>query len=175
MLLRFRQHPIAISGYISKMYHQVQIPDTDKHVYRFLWRSYESREPDVYVKEVVTFGDKPAPAMLLTALKRTAAEGTSQYPEAANILTNDTYMDDICTSCHTIEEARKVTNNMDAVLEKGGFKVKGWFSNGLLKDDETTQGERFVLGDAEEQKVLGVVWDPESDLLKYKVKPVATK
>ncbi|PIK44782.1 hypothetical protein BSL78_18362 [Apostichopus japonicus] len=175
VLLRFRQHPIAISGDISKMYHQVRIPETDMHVHRFLWRSYESREPDVYVKEVVTFGDKPAPAMALTALRRTAADGASQYPEAANILTKDTYMDDICTSVHTIEEARKVTSDMDAVLDTGGFKTKGWFSNGLLKDDEKTQGEQFVIGDSEEQKVLGVVWDPELDILKYKVKPVATK
>ena len=175
VLLRFRQHPIAISGDISKMYHQVCIPETDKHVHRFLWRSYKSREPDVYVKEVVTFGDKPAPAMALTALRRTATEGSSQYPEAANILTKDTYMDDICTSVHTIEEARKVTSHMDALLDTGGFKVKGWFSNGLLKDDEITQGERLVLGDSEEQKVLGVVWDPEMDILKYKVKPVSTR
>ncbi|XP_014667636.1 PREDICTED: uncharacterized protein LOC106809165 [Priapulus caudatus] len=175
VLLRFRQHPIAISGDISKMYHQVEIPETDKHVHRFLWRSYESREPDVYVKEVVTFGDKPAPAMAITALKRTAAEGACQYPEAADILDKDTYMDDICTSVYTIGKARDVTHDMDTVLQKGGFRVKEWFSNGPLNDDKENPDERLVIGNAEEQKVLGVVWDPESDLLKYKVKPVRTK
>lgn len=175
MLLRFRQLPIAISGDISKMYHQVMIPETDKHVHRFLWRSYEAREPDVYVKEVVTFGDKPAPAMALTALRKTAAEGAAQYPDAANSLTKDSYMDDICTSVHTIQEARDLTRDMDNLLKKGGFKVKGWCSNIPLKDEETEKGERFVPGDAEEQKVLGVVWDPESDDLKYKVKRVDTR
>ena len=51
-------------GGISKMYHRILIPVQDQHVHRFLWRNLEAdREPDVYVKTVSTFGDKPAPAM----------------------------------------------------------------------------------------------------------------
>ncbi|KAJ8033826.1 hypothetical protein HOLleu_24188 [Holothuria leucospilota] len=108
--------------------------------------------------------------MALTALRKTAGEGAEQYPEASKILTKDTYMDDICTSVPTTEDARKVTHDMKIVLEKGGFKVKGWSSNDLLQDEGTIQGERSILGDVEEQKVLDVVWDPESYLLKYRVK-----
>ncbi|XP_014672985.1 PREDICTED: uncharacterized protein LOC106813368, partial [Priapulus caudatus] len=176
VLLRFRQHAVAISGDISKMYHQVLIPEKDKHVHRFLWRNYDvTREPDVYMKEVVTFGDKPAPAMALTALKRTAKEGEVACPKAAKIINHDTYMDDICTSVPSTEEARVVINEMDTVLERGGFTVKEWVSNVRLRSYDTQQGERPVLGDSEEQKVLGMVWDPESDRMKYKVKPVSIK
>ena len=175
VLFRFRQFPIAVSGDIAKMYHQIRIPERDKHVHRFLWRSYEDRQPDVYVKEVVTFGDMPAPAMALTALKRTAAEGARNYPEAARALDRDTYMDDICTSTDSVEKATRLTDQMDTVLNTGGFKVKDWVSNAKLTDRKA--GERPLIGGspAEEQKVLGVVWNPETDRLKYQVKAVALK
>ena len=50
-------------GDISKMYHQVLIPEEDQHVQWFLWRNMET-ERDVCGKTVLTFGDKPAPAMV---------------------------------------------------------------------------------------------------------------
>ena len=51
-------------GNISKMYHRVLIPEEDQHVHWFLWKNMQKeREPDVCVKTVLTFGDKPAPAM----------------------------------------------------------------------------------------------------------------
>ena len=57
------------------MYHRVLIPERDQHVHRFLWRNFNTqREPDVYVKPVLTFGDKPAPAMAQTALRKRAEE-----------------------------------------------------------------------------------------------------
>ncbi|KAJ8019123.1 hypothetical protein HOLleu_42503 [Holothuria leucospilota] len=157
VLLRFRQSPVAVSGDISKMFHKVLVPERDKHVHRFLWRSYDTkREPDVYVKEVVTFGDKPAPAMALTALKRTAEEGAKEYPEAARVLHENTYMDDICTSVRSREEAKKLINDVDKVLEKGSFKVKEWVSNLNLRDGDTRpqQDNLPVFKDGSEQKVL---------------------
>ena len=37
----------------------VAIPQVDQHVHRFLRRSYETeREPDIYVKTFLTFGDR---------------------------------------------------------------------------------------------------------------------
>ena len=63
VVLRFREKEVALVGDISKMYHRVLISPHDQHIHRFLWRNLDtSREPDVYVKTVLTFGDKPAPA-----------------------------------------------------------------------------------------------------------------
>nr|XP_054771658.1 uncharacterized protein LOC129279581 [Lytechinus pictus] len=76
VLLRFRENEVALCGDISKMYHRVSIPEIDQHVHRFLWRDMDgNREPDVYMMKVVTFGDKPAPAIAQTALKLTAEQG----------------------------------------------------------------------------------------------------
>ena len=52
------------------------------------------READVYVKTVLTFGDKPIPAMAQIALKMTAEEAKSCYPDAAKVIDDDkTYVD----------------------------------------------------------------------------------
>ena len=91
VLLRFREKENALLGDIPKMCHRILIPVRDQHVYRFLWRNLEThRRPDVYVKTVFIFGDKPAPAMVQTALKKTAEENKSDHPVAAEVLQKNT-------------------------------------------------------------------------------------
>ncbi|XP_071088959.1 uncharacterized protein [Haliotis cracherodii] len=165
--LRFRQYQTAIAGDISKMYYQVRISERDQHVHRFLWRNFERRPPDTYVLQVVTPGDKPAPALAITALRKTAKEAESEHPKAAQTLLKDTYMDDICSSVPTDVNEKELSEDIDAVLASGGFKVKSWTSNGgKFKNSEYKENIMWT----EEQKILGVVWDPKDDVLKYKVK-----
>ena len=175
VILRFRERPVAVIGDISKMYHRVLIPERDQHVHRFLWRNMQTeREPDVYVKTVLTFGDKPAPAMAHIALRKTAEENKDDFPEAAETITKNSYMDDICDSVDDVESAKKLTGNIDNILSKGGFSVKEWTSNedlarGLNRDDS----EETVLqvdGEEDEGKVLGVVWKHKTDELRFKVR-----
>ena len=69
--------------------------------------------------------------MAQTALRTTADEGKEVFPKAAKVLKENTYMDDICDSVaeEAKEEERELIKSIDAVLETGGFKVKGWLSN----------------------------------------------
>lgn len=85
-----------------------------------------SRELDKFVKTVLTFGDKPAPAMAQIALRKTAQEGQATNPKAVDVLTNNVYMDDIRDSVNTIKEAQGLSNESTAfwlkevsVLKKG--------------------------------------------------------
>lgn len=109
VIMEFREKECALMGDLSKMYHRVFIPEVpDKHVHRYLWRGMETeRSPDVYVKTVLTFRDKPAPAMAQIALRKTAKEGEELYPEAAKVLKEDVYMDDIRHSEDTVQETQK--------------------------------------------------------------------
>ena len=135
VLLRFREKQVAICADISKMYHRVLIPKADQHVHRYLWRDLQTdRDPDIYMKTVVMFGNKPAPAMAQIALRRTAEEGKSNFPQDSQVIERDSYMDDICTSVKTVKEACSVTKEIDQGLATGGFKVKGWLSNESLNE-----------------------------------------
>ena len=172
VVLRFREREVALVGDISKMYHRVLIPPQDQHVHRFLWRNLDTnRKPDVYVKTVLTFGDKPAPAMAQIALRKTAQESQATNPDAAEVLTNNVYMDDICDSVDTVEKAQGLSNDIDIVLAKGGFSIKGWISNkdmskGNRKEKISGVTEVFE-GGAEVDKVLGVLWDHGTDELRF--------
>lgn len=172
VVLHFREREVAVVGDISKMYHRILIPERDQQVHGFLWRNLEiSREPDVYVKTVLTFGDKPAPAMAQTALRKTAQEGMTTHPKAAEIIMKNTYMDDICDSVDTVKEARQQTEDVDKVLEKGGFKVKGWISNKPLNGESQNEKTEMttIFQGAVEEKVLGITWNNHSDTLSFKV------
>ena len=124
----------------------------------------------MYVKTVLTFGDKPAPAMAQIALRKTAEENKKDYPEAADVLTKNSYMDDICGSVDTVAQAQTLKEDLDKVLESGGFGVKGWTSNKILtKTEDQEKGFKLFQEDAEE-KVLGVIWNYITDEFSFKVK-----
>ena len=165
--LRFRENEVVLIGDICKMCHRIRMPEADQHVHRFLWRNLQTdREPDVYVKTVRTFGVKPAPAMAQIALLKTADEAKKDFPEATQVLKDNTYMDDICNSVRTEEQARELTKCIDSVLETGGFKVKGWLSNKARKSstDQKERKEAAILYGVSEEKVLGVSWNNHTDV-----------
>ena len=171
--LMFRENQVAFNGDISKMYHRICIPEMDQHVHRFLWRNLQTyREPDIYVKTVLTFGDKPAPAMAQIALRKTAEEAKEAFLAAVQVIQDNTYVDDICNSVSTKEEACDLTRDIDSVLETGGFRVKGWMSNKVetLEDPKEERKAATFLQGGSVEKVLGVVWNSNTDTFSFAVK-----
>ncbi|XP_014674676.1 PREDICTED: uncharacterized protein LOC106814832 [Priapulus caudatus] len=182
VILRFRENQVALVGDISKMYHRILIPTIDQHVHGYLWRDLDvDREPDVYVKHVLSFWDKHAGTMAITALRLTADEGREEYPRAAEVIEANTYMDDMCPSVKSEAEATLV-QEVDRLLALGGFEVKAWSSNIDLEGTkcevvdklEVARPELFgkqmvEVGHRSEQKVLGVRWNPSDDTFVFNV------
>lgn len=95
------------------------------------------------------------------------------HPEAAQVLKDNTYMDDICDSVRSVQQAKGLTTQLDEVLLKGGFQVKGWLSNRSLEDKITEQDKpkmKFLRG-ASQEKILGTVWNHAEDVLLFNVNP----
>ena len=166
VILRFRENPVAVCTDISKLHHKVRIPIYDQQVHRFLWRSLKEREPDTYVKTVLTFGDRPSPTMAIVALRNTAELNAAYEPKAAESIINNSYMDDICDSVDTPIEADKLTNAIDNVLANGGFEVKEWTSNASKQQPSQ---EISIDEEEESEKVLGVIRNPKENKFSYKV------
>ena len=76
-------------------------------------------------------------------------------------------MDDICDSVDTVNQAKKLTQDIDKVLESGGFAVKGWTSNKAFTE---TQNLERGFNPQEEREVLGLVWNCNTDEFRFKVK-----
>ena len=171
VILRFRENPVAIVGDISKMYHMVSIPLIDQHVHRFVWRNCETdREPDIYAKTVLTFGDRPAPAMPTTAMRKTASLKENDKPRAVEAITKNAYVDDICDSVCTTEDAKNLTSDIDEVLESGGFHIKKWISNAAINTEESLDEQVIVGSNNDTEKVLGTIWVPSEDKCSFKVR-----
>lgn len=163
VLLRFRENNVALVGDISKMYYRIRLTEKDQHVHRFLWRDMDThKQPDTYAMSVLTFGDKPAPAMAMTVLRKTAEERQHDLPEAANTICRNSYMDDICDSTNNIFEAKQLANEINEILTGGGFTIKQWIFS------KESENKEIMKMDENEEKVLGVLWRPNSDELLIK-------
>ena len=124
VLIRFRENRVAFIRDIKKMYHTVKTSELDQHTHRFVWRDMDStREPDTYIIQRVSFGDKPSGTIATIELRKTAEMTRSEYPEAADIIQNNTYMDDIIESKDNLAIARKLSQYIEKAIVKGGFLV----------------------------------------------------
>ena len=83
--------------------------------------------------------------------------------EASKLILDNSYMDDIAGSVSTVAEAECVTNDITTILDAGGFKIKKWFISKKDKQSEAeTKAEANVI-----EKVLGMLWDTEKDVLYF--------
>ena len=130
ILLRFCAETYAFVGDLSKMYHSIDIPVDDQMMHLFLWRDCnENIKPDVFAMTVLNMGNKPSSAIAQMCLKEAAAHSALHYPKSSEIITNNSYMDDILGSVPTSEERDLRTSEMTKILEEKGFFIKEWVVN----------------------------------------------
>lgn len=167
ILLRFRQHTVAVAGDIRKMYNTILISERDQHCHRFLWRNMEAeRDADVYVLNTVTFGDRPSSIIAILCLHQ-AASMKLDYQETGSRIKCDSYVDDILTSLPTDSEAKKFIEETEELLSCGGFRIKHWIISG---NHEGRDLQAVNVLDSEEEKVLGLIWVPKGDHFSFKMR-----
>ena len=71
------------------------------------------QDPEDYVMISVSFRDKPSRGIAIATLRRTAELSRDQYPEAAQALLNNVYIDDIVDSFSTYLHTLKVSEDID--------------------------------------------------------------
>ena len=109
-----------MTGDIKKMYHSIKINQLDQHTHSFLWRNCEATsKPDTSVMKSVSFGDKSAGNIAITALNKTAEMSISEFPEAVDIIRNNTYMDDIIDSFDDLTHAKRWRYKLIPLSKKG--------------------------------------------------------
>ena len=69
-------------------------------------------------------------------MRKTAQMKEEEKPKAAAAILKNAYVDDICGSVKNAEEAKVITNEVDEILETGGFHVKQWISSSQMNATE---------------------------------------
>jgi len=118
IVLRFRTHPVCFTVDIAKMYRQIFVHPQDSDLQRILWR-YSSEEPiQEYRLTTVTYGTSSAPFLATCCLKKLADDNKKQHPRAAQVLSNDFYVDDLLSGTSTIEEAINMQKEISSLLNQ---------------------------------------------------------
>ena len=143
---------MAYSGDIRKMFNQVLVHPDDQVFHRFLWRSDKSETPSVF-----QWLSKPAPDIASNAINYLAKVSQAEFPDAAQEL--QVYVDDIAGSKSNSTEAKEIIKEIDIVLGKGQFQIKGWHSN--CSGIDQSSGGRFT-------DLLGHKWDKEEEKFTFK-------
>ena len=171
VLLRFRQHPYAVSAEIEGMFLQVGVLSSDQPSFRFLWREDPTTNVVVYQYTRHIFGANDSPTCANYALQRTARDNAKFYPEAAKAVLENFYMDDYLDSVESPEKAINRSEELVHLLHLGGFKLTKFVSNvpdlADRIDDSPQSTEPKVIFSCQEDSshVLVLKWDHTNDTL----------
>ena len=166
ILLRFRQEQVGIAGDIAKMFNSVKLSEKDQDVHRFLWRNLKTDiDPDHYVLTTVTFGDRPSPAIASSSLIKTANMHKNEYPDVCKLVNENSFVDDLITSCPSHDSASRLIKDTEKVLLEGGFKLKEWIVSG----SNHMHSIEDELSESREEKILGMLWKPDVDCFSFKI------
>ena len=132
VLLRFRRERIVLAADIQSMFLQVKVPAEDVNALCFLWWEDADfcKPPEEYQMVSHIFGAKDSPSCTNYCLKRTADNNKIFSEEAVKSVQEDFYVDDLLKAVETPSKAISPAHELMALLEKGGFHLTKWTSNG---------------------------------------------
>ena len=133
VLLRFRQYPFVVVGDIKGMFSQVLVAEDDRDALRFLW--FEDHDLDGPIMEYQmrshVFGAKSSPCCAAYALRRVASDNeTNADIDAVETIRSNIYVDDLCKSCPTEQEAVKLMTQLRQLLARRFSTYGPWPSSG---------------------------------------------
>ena len=171
VLLRFRQHSLAIQSDIEAMYNQVRIPDYDRDALRFFW--VNDGKITHYRMTSHLFGGKWCAASSTYALRRTIHDNQDIDPLVRETIERDFYVDDCLKSCIHKGQARTVIHETPKVLQEGGFNLTKFVVNDSellseISEEHRAKEARDFTPDMP-GKVLGIKWNISADAFYFDV------
>ncbi|XP_049318702.1 uncharacterized protein LOC125780534 [Astyanax mexicanus] len=179
VLCRFRKHPIAVICDVEKMFHRFHVNPEDRDYLRFLWWEKGDTEsvPKEYRMNVHLFGAASSPGCANYGLKYLASQNEKEYPDAANFIKKNFYVDDGLFSVKSVDTAIKLVRDAQNVCARGKLHLHKFISNNRevlesIPESERASGIQDVDLTYEElpvQSVLGIKWSANSDTFFFKV------
>ncbi|KAK7886711.1 hypothetical protein WMY93_026332 [Mugilogobius chulae] len=181
VLLRFREYPVAVSGDIRGMFHQVRLLTQDTPLLRFIWRDMErERSPDIYEWCVLPFGTTCSPCCATYALQRHVQDHKEGNEQILDCVLNSFYVDNCLQSLPLPSQARPLVDNVRELLATGGFEIRQWASNypdaiaHLPTEARSPTCELWLTAHKSDpqEPTLGLAWHCSSDQISYRCRPV---
>ncbi|XP_049871172.1 uncharacterized protein LOC126370378 [Pectinophora gossypiella] len=176
ILIRFRIHPVVFTSDVRQMYRQILVQEEDRDFQRIFWRSNSTQPVQEYRLNTVTYGVSSAPFLACRAVKQ-LSEDESDLHLAHSIVQSDMYIDDIVTGFPDFQQALQAKSEIIDLLGRGQMELRKWASNcpellaDLPPEHCLTNQVSMDVEKSHTLKVLGLIWDPQSDTFSFEVKP----
>ena len=171
ILVRSRFYPVLLTGDLKKVFLQVRIK---RDSLRFHWRPPNSSNTSVLCFTRALFGMTCSPFLLGGVINQHLDTWESQYPELIKEIRDGLYIDDLMTGGENVEitaEKKVITTD---VFKDASFTIHKWHSNvpdleaisSSPCEGELTYAKQQLGGPKpSEEKLLGVPWDREQDVI----------
>ena len=164
VLMRFREHPVAVLADIEGMFMQIAIHQIDQSALQFLWLADNQIQQYQFTRLI--FGANCSPACAIYVLNHCAKENIQHFPEALKAVKKHFFMDDYIQSHATVKDACKAVLETKHCLKTGGFRLTKFVSNSSIVlnqiPPEDKDNQTDIVG------VLGVKWNLEQDCFLMK-------
>ena len=167
VLMRFREHPVAVLADIEGMFMQIAIHQIDQSALRFLWLADNQIQQYQFTRLI--FGANCSPSCAIYVLNHCAKENIQHFPEALKAVRKHFYMDDYIQSHATEKDACKAVLQTKHCLKTGGFRLTKFVSNSSIVLNQIPPEDKDNQTDI--VRVLGVKWNLEKDC--FLMKPLA--
>ena len=165
IVIRWYIHKVAFHTDIQKMYNSIKLHEQNWCLQRYIWQQEldPTKIPEQKVIKTHIRGVKSSGNQAERALRETAKLSQVEYPKVNEIVKNDIYVDDCISSEQSEREALKRADELEVVLNRGGFVLKGiTFSN--------QDPPESLSGDGESINVAGMKWFPKDDVISLDIK-----
>ena len=125
-----------------------KFPSSDRRFLRCLWRN------EIHEYNRHKFGATDLLCAACYAVRQCGEDNKTVYSDAQNLVTRHIYMDDLYVSTNTLEQAKTLPRDLQAVLATGGSNLTKWTSNNSAPVWTNT---RVI------DRVLGVKWNPNGN------------
>ncbi|XP_072375734.1 uncharacterized protein [Diabrotica undecimpunctata] len=170
ILILFRIYKYIISTDIKQMFRMILIHPEDRRYLNILWREPHSELKCIQL-QTITYGLRSSSFLATRCLVELANTEGQNFPLAAKALINNTYVDDILAGSDTIEEAKKLKNELISLLQLRSFSLHKWCSNDpRIISDIPKENQHFDEIDINKinfvVKTLGLSYDTITDNFK---------
>lgn len=159
---------------VKQMYRQILVDERDTPLQLIVWRPSPDLPLETYKLKTVTYGTASAPFLATRVLKQLAEDERHDFPEAAEVLCKDFYVDDLFSGGSSLAETIELREQLDLLLAKGGLQLRKWASNEEAVLEGVPPENRALLPSVDLQrdqsiKALGLHWEPASDVIRYRI------
>jgi len=170
ILLRFRQHNIALTADISEMFLQCRLDEKDRRYHRFWW------DGKIWQWTRVLFGNLASPDISQKVLCLNAELFREEFPKAAEAISDNMYMDDVLKSVETVKEAIQLATELPPLNERAGMKICKFECNDVKVMKTIPKSLHSTKVDLDKEtgsifdptKVLGIIWNANTDCFQFK-------